>query len=177
MKKIAGYHFTGEKLRNGVDIPKIGEWLQHDGAIIPCNSGLHCSVHPFDALQYAPGVILHKVVLSGDIKSHGMPIDKYVGRERQIVASLDATPLLREFTRYCALSVVHLWDAPDVVLEYLFTGNESLRAAAWAATRAATRAARDDARAAAGAAAGDALVDQREYFLQLVELAFEVDKC
>jgi hypothetical protein len=61
--------------------------------------------------------------------------------------------LLREFARWCALQVIHMWNAPDVVREYLETGNEELRAAAGTAARAA---ARDAARTAARAAARDA---------------------
>ena len=43
---------------------------------------------------------------------------------------------LREFARWCALQVIHLWDAPDVVREYLETGDETLRVVAWDAARA-----------------------------------------
>jgi hypothetical protein len=57
--------------------------------------------------------------------------------------------VLREFARWCALSVAHLWDMPDVVRAYLETGDEKIRAsasdaasdAAWAAAWAAARAA------------------------------------
>ena len=72
--------------------------------------GLHASEHPFDALTYAPGKMLHKVILRGDLQSHGDPIDKYVGRERKITASMDAEKLLREFARWCALQDA-AWDA------------------------------------------------------------------
>jgi hypothetical protein len=37
---------------------------------------------------------------------------------------------LREFARWCALQVVHLWDAPEIVIEYLQTGDEELMVAA-----------------------------------------------
>ena len=87
----------------------------------------------------------------------------------------DATSVYQAFAREEALRVAHLWDPPPVVLQYLRTGNESIRdaardaarAAAWAATRAAAgaaawaaagataRAAAGDARAAAWAAAQD----------------------
>ena len=54
----------------------------------------------------------------------------------------DATPVYREFARRHALRVAHLWNAPPVVVQYLKTGNESIRAAAaYAAER--TRAAWD----------------------------------
>ena len=52
---------------------------------------------------------------------------------------------LPEFARWCALQVIHLWDAPPVVREFLETGKEELRDAA-----------RDTARAAASDAASDA---------------------
>ena len=147
--RITGYHFTGNTLRNGEPIPKPGEWLVHTGPIVPCSSGLHASERVLDALQYAPGPTLHKVILEGELQSHGDPIDKYVGRRRKILASIDATNLLRDFARWCALSVIDKWNAPDVVRKYLTTGDEKLRDAAWDAARYA-------ARAAAGAAAWDA---------------------
>ena len=55
-----------------------------------------------------------------------------------------------QFTRWCALQVVHLWDCPDVVKRYLETGDEGLRdAARTTALAAAWGAAQDAARAAA----------------------------
>jgi len=140
------YHFTGDKLRDGRPIPAVGEWLNHEGQIEMCVSGLHASAHPFDALKYAPGNLLHKVILKDIVEKQD---DKVVARSRKIVATIDATELLRRFARQQALSVVHLWDAPPVVKEYLETGNEELRAAAW-------NAAGDAVRAAAWDAAGDA---------------------
>ena len=79
---------------------------------------------------------------------------------RTYVGVVEATVLLRQFARECALDVIHLWKAPEVVVQYLKTGDESLRDVAWAAARdAAWAAARDAARAAAGAAARDAAGD------------------
>ena len=150
---MRAYHFTGQTLRNGEPIPHVGEWLEHDGPVIPCDSGLHASEHPMDALEYAPGPILHLVELEGDLVSHGDPADKWVGRRRKILATIDATELLKEFARWCALQVIHLWDAPDIVRRYLETGDESLSAAASAAARDAAWAAWDAASAAARAAA------------------------
>ena len=81
---------------------------------------------------------------------------------------------MRRFARLAALEVVHLWDAPLIVLEYLKTGDEEKRDAARDAASAAARdaafaAARDavwdaawdawDARAAASAAARDVAWD------------------
>lgn len=133
---MIGYHFTAGTLRNGQPLPRVGEWLEHRGDVIPCESGLHASIEPFDALTYAPGAILHLVELEQDLQSHGNPIDKWVGRRRKILASIEVTDVLREFAREQALSVIYLWDAPDVVREYLTTGREELRAAAWEAAKA-----------------------------------------
>ena len=110
-KIISGYHFTGDKLRNGADIPAIGTWLKFSGAIIPCQSGLHMSEHPFDALKYAPGNILHKVELGGRLVSHCETksiINKWCGSKRKIIATINAEKLLRDFARWNALQVIHL---------------------------------------------------------------------
>ena len=147
---VKAYHFVYDTLRDGRPVPADGEWLEHDGPVFLCDSGLHASICPFDALQYAPGNTLCLVELGGEI-IHGD--DKVVAGRRRIIARIDAEPLMREFARWCALQVIEHWDAPDVVRQYLTTGDELLRAAAWAAARAA---AWDAARAAARAAAGDA---------------------
>lgn len=166
---MIGYHFTSETLRNGQPIPPVGEWLEHAGPVEPCQSGLHASEHPCDALQYAPGPLLHRVELEGDLVSHGDPPDKWCGRRRRILATIDATELLRAFARWCASSVVHLWDAPEVVRRYLETGDESLRAAAWSAAAARSAAATATWSAADAAAARSA---QRKEFTRMVEEAF-----
>ena len=162
-KTIRAYHFTSSTLRDGRPIPDRGFWLKHDGEVIPCQSGLHASIHPFDALQYAPGNLLHMVELRGDIQKHNK--DKVVAMERKIIKSIDAEKLMRDFARWNAMRVIHLWkEAPKVVLVHLKTGDETLRAAAMAAARDAARdaamaAARDAAWAAAMAAAWAAARD------------------
>jgi hypothetical protein len=164
---IRAYHFVGDKLRDGRPVPPDGEWLTHDGEAVMCKSGLHASRDPFDALQYAPGPVLC-LVDCDDVVDEGK--DKLVCRRRRIVARFDATDLLRAFARQCALDVVHLWDAPQVVVDYLRSGYESLRVAAWAA---ASDAARDAAWAAARDAAGDAASDaQRQRFNAQVAAKF-----
>jgi hypothetical protein len=130
-KTIRAYHFTGEKLRDGSPLPAKGVWLKHKGAIELCKSGLHASTHPFDALKYAPGNMLHLVEVRGDIQYHDP--DKVVARERRIIKSIDAEKLLRDFARWNARQVIHLWkNAPKVVLDYLKTEDESLMVTAWA---------------------------------------------
>ena len=99
-----------------------------------CRSGLHASEHPFDALKYAPGALLHRVRLDGIVDTHD---DKVVASRRMIVATIDATDVLRRFARSVALEATKYWPAPPIVLDYLQTGDESKRsaasAAAWAA--------------------------------------------
>ena len=158
---ISAYHFSDATLRDGSPIPPIGEWLRFSSNVVMCKSGLHASRHPFDALQYAPGSMLHWVECEGIVKEQD---DKLVCRARKIVRSVNATDMIRAFTRKCALDVIHLWNAPAVVRDYLETGDESKRAAAWdaawdAAGAAAWAAAWDAAWAAAGAAAWAAAGD------------------
>jgi hypothetical protein len=63
---------------------------------------------PLEALGRAEGTLLCRFDDAGTVKS------------------IDALPLLRAFSRRCALGVVHFWDAPDIVRRYLETGDESL---------------------------------------------------
>ena len=118
-----------------------------------CESGLHASVRLIDALQYATSDVVWRVQLGGTIV-HGN--DKCAATERKYIHRIDIEPELFQFSRWSALQVIHLWDAPAVVREFLETGNDALRAAAWdAAGDAARAAAGAAARAAARAAAGD----------------------
>jgi len=155
---VRAWHFVGDTLRDGSPIPADGVMLKHDGRLVMCESGLHASLHQFDALQYAPGNTLCLVECGGQIEHQS---DKLVCTERTIIVRMDAEPMLRYFARQQALSVVHLWDAPQVVLDYL-AGDDAARAAARAA-------ARDAAWAAAEAAARDAA---REDFNSLVNECF-----
>ena len=156
---VMAYHFVGDRLRDGRPVPPDGEWLVHDGPLVLCQTGLHASRHPFDALTYAPGPILCRVEMAGTIIESD---DKLVASRRRIVARVDATVLCRDFARACARDVLHLWDAPDVVRRYLDTGDDTIRDAAWAAAWAASdaawaaRAARAAGWAAVRAAARDA---------------------
>ncbi len=170
-EQIYGWHFVGSKLRDGRPVPKDGVWLRHEGQIKIYASGLHASRRPWNALQYAPGATLCYVECRGDVQEE---IDKLVCRERRIIMRADVTETLRFFARMQALSVIRLHREcpPDVVLDYLMTGDESIRdaarAAAWDAANAAANAAAwaasntaawDASRAAANAAANAAAWD------------------
>ena len=161
MKSVKGWWFgtAGRKLgyRDGRKI-RIGSTHKVKGDIIPCSKGLHLSERLIDALQYARGPIIYRVEGSGLIVPHGNPTDKYACSERTYLAGgIDISDTLRLFARKCALDVIHLWNPPDIVVQYLKTGDEALRDAARDAARvAAWNAARDAARDAAWAAAWDA---------------------
>jgi hypothetical protein len=129
---------------------KAGRTYKVDCEPIFCKQGLHASVEPLDALEYAPGSIICRVELGGKIIHVS---DKLVATERRVLWTADATPILRQFGRWCALGVIHLWDAPEVVKQFLITGDDAARGAACdaagAAARCAARAARTAARGAA----------------------------
>jgi hypothetical protein len=168
-KSFRAYHFVGAMLRDGRPIPPDGEWIDYVGpytpegtALVMCKSGLHASRHPFDALRYAPGSTLCLVEISGAFIEQD---DKVCARKRRIIKRIDAENLLWDFARWCALSVIHLWEAPPIVREYLETGDalkrSAARHAAWsaawsAAESAAESAARYAARYAAWSAAESA---------------------
>jgi hypothetical protein len=182
------YHFTGDRLRDGRPVPAIGETLRHEGKLIICVQGLHWSRQPSDALKYASGPYLHRVRVGGQIVEQD---DKGASTERTILATIDATHLMRRFAADQALSFAHLWDMPDIVREYLTTLDEGKRKAARYAAEAAFWVARDaaasaaasasavEAAAAAAAAAAadwaarDAARDARADFNARVERAFD----
>ena len=166
------YHFIrvneDEQAYLGYDdnrIVTVGEPVTVGGTPVLCQHGLHASKRILDALGYCPEreVALCRVELGGEVLHD---TDKSVASERTIIAMLDekqTAVLLQDFARWCALQVIDLWDAPDVVRQYLTTGDETLRADAWLASEravwasaAASRAAREAAAEAAAAEAAAA---------------------
>lgn len=127
---MRAYWFSdGDKLQYGdARVPAVGVTHRHEGPIALCSAGLHASVDVLDALRYAPASTLWLVECGGEIVKGD---DKIVCTERTYIARADVD--LRAFARWCALQVAHLWDCPPVVLQYLETGDSSLRDAAWAA--------------------------------------------
>ena len=137
--------------------PEVGKTHTVKCDLALCNAGLHGSVKATDALQYAKSSRLWLVDITGKVQSGE---DKVCGKRRKYLAVADVELILREHARWCALQVVHLWDVPQIVLDYLNTGDEDLRSAARAAAWAAARAASWDAsRASAWAASWDAAWD------------------
>ena len=136
------------------------------GRIEPCVWGLHGSERLLDALGYSPcdTPVIGYCEFGGEIERE---TDKIAARSRTLLWALGEVTtetVLRTHSRWSALMVLHLWDAPGVMVRYLVTGDEELRAAAmdaaWdaamaAAWAAAWYAAWDAARDAAWAAARD----------------------
>jgi len=132
---MKAWHFLHDNglLRDGTDPPADGQWLEYPGKREMCKSGLHASIKPLDALKYAPGSIVCRVEVDKAciITWH----HKINTRRRKILWRLDTIEILSHFSRLCALDVIHLWDAPDVVIKYLRTGDKSRREAARSAAR------------------------------------------
>ena len=138
----------------------VGETLTVAGPIFMCGHGLHACARLLDALAYANGTVICEVILGADAYTEA---DKSVSTSRTCIAM--TTPevgerILRNFARWCALDVAHLWDMPEDVRQYLETGDESVRSAAetaaWTAARAAAEAAAEAAARAAAWTAAEA---------------------
>lgn len=135
----AWYFSTADKKLRYGDKREIAVGVIHEieGNPVLCEHGLHGSVDILDALGYAPGPVIWRVELSGNMDKGD---DKIAAQKRTYLSGgIDISDVLHKFARMCALDVVHLWDAPDIVVRYLKTGDESIRAAAWAGAEAAAR--------------------------------------
>ncbi len=149
MQEYDGWHFLTDDRRTGYGniLVEPGQTLTVEPPLVLCSRGLHACIRPLDALRYAPGAVVCRVRVGGTIIRGD---DKLVASERTVLWMTDATDTLRAFARWCALDVAQHWDMPPVVRQFLETGDETLRAAAWdAAWDAARDAAWDAARNAA----------------------------
>ena len=162
---MKGWHFCTDDRRLGYgDGRKIiaGETITVDCKPVLCQSGLHASEKPLDALKYARGNVVSYVDLRGIVV---FGEDKAVATERYTYWITDAEKVLRKFACWCALEVAHLWGMPEITRQYLETQDANIQAAAWDSAQAAARDAAwdsawvvawDAAWAAARAAAWDA---------------------
>jgi hypothetical protein len=152
-EKILAWHFLSSQwTAHGGFKVEIGKTYKHEGSVEPCYSGLHASVKALDANSFCKGPVVTRVECSGTVVPHDA---KLACSERTALWGYDATEELRAFARWAALKVAHLWPKnnpmPEVVRQYLETGDESIREDARKAHYAA-----DAAYAAAYAASYDA---------------------
>lgn len=87
-----------------------GQILRVEGLLKLCNHGLHASRRALDALQYAPGPVVQRVVMRGEIIEDR---DKLVASERECLWLADATRTLHEFALWCAEKALKLDPHPD----------------------------------------------------------------
>ena len=160
------WHFlsAGKRLgyRDGREV-KIGKTIKVSCEPILCESGLHASYRAIDALQYARGPIVCRVMLGGTLI---VGDDKVAATERTVLAMADATTVLHEFACWCATRALKTanvtdersWNAISTKLKWLRgeATDEDLSAAESAAWSAAESAARSAAESAAWSAAGSA---------------------
>jgi hypothetical protein len=109
-KTITGWHFVASNrlARDGITLIEPGYTYSTDEPnIVPCFSGLHLSENAIDALKHAPGLVVCRCELTGELVSHGDPIDKWIGRERTVLWMADATNVVLLWTCWC---VRQIWD-------------------------------------------------------------------
>ena len=156
---------------------EVGQSLTEDRPLKMCKVGLHASVRALDALQYAPGPVVCRVRLEGEVLYDK---DKLCASERTVLAMADASAVLHEFACWCADEALYAergagrepdprswaaveakraWLKGEIGSDALDAASAAASAAAWAAAWAAAMAA---AWAAARAAAWDAAWDAAE---------------
>ena len=175
---VTAWHFLRNDYRLSHDgrLVGAGDTVRVKGPPCLCVHGLHGSRRIIDAIRYAPGPILCRVTISGEIETSK---DKLCGTCRSIQWTLDATDVLHRFACWCAEGALtaaevldqRCWDAIREKIRWLdgeSTAQElaaaktraaaAASAATWAAAAAATWAA---ASAAASAADADAVAAAR----------------
>jgi hypothetical protein len=179
-KTHLAWHFVRESRRLGYAdsdmevVPGYIYSIDRDRRPVLCEYGMHASERAIDALKYAPGPIVCRVRVWGDVLDGG---DKIVGRHREVMWMADATRTLHEFAVWCvrempigngrtvwdlltdersrnAVIAKERWLRGEITDAELDAARDAARDAAVAAARAAAlAAARDAARDAAVAAA------------------------
>src|SRR5690348_17664338 len=96
-KPVLAWHWVTEdrRLRDGrpVEVGRLYR-LSPDLRPVLCNLGFHASLRAFDALAYAPGPVICRVRLTGEVL-YGE--DKCVASRRRVLWMADATRVLHEF--------------------------------------------------------------------------------
>lgn len=174
-ERILAWHFLPEdgRLRWGDrETVEAGKTYAAKGRLVLCKNGMHASERAIDALQHAPGSIVCRVELSGQVLRD---TDKLCARKRTVLWMADATMTLHTFAcneaelalererkagrepderSWKAIKVKRQWMAGkatdkelaaacDAAWDAWVTARTAARAAAWAASRDAWFAARD----------------------------------
>lgn len=127
MKPIYGWWFSNGYQLGYDDKRPVRVGITHtvEPPLELCKWGLHLSINPLDAISNAGGSIVWRVKASGEVVEG---VGKLVCSERTYVAGgTDVSGVLQKFIRLCVLDAKCLWDAPDVLIRYLRTGNKSLQ--------------------------------------------------
>jgi hypothetical protein len=98
---VLGWHFLAEDRRlqfGSREVVEAGKTYTAEGPLVMCRNGVHASRRAIDALQYAPGPVVCRVRLHGEIQHD---TDKSVGRHRTVLWMADATAILHEFALMC----------------------------------------------------------------------------
>ena len=99
---ILAWHFLRDDRRlqfSPCTLVEPGQTLRVEPPLRMCRHGLHASIRPIDALQYAPGDMVCRVRLSGVILTDE---DKLCASERTVLWMADAARTLRAFACWCA---------------------------------------------------------------------------
>ena len=150
-----GWHFLASNNRLGYAdnrVVQVGKWYEMRGSGKPelCERGMHAGRTVIDALKYAPGPILDRVEVQGDIAQDG---HKFCGRRRRTLWRIDAEAILHEFACRCAEDALALVANPDprslaavkakrewlrgnITDDQLVASRDAARDAAWDAARA-----------------------------------------
>jgi len=109
---IAAWHFlpANGRTQYSNELVTVGSILHVPGEIEICDRGLHASRRAIDALQYAPGPIVCKVLVWVAVQEQS---DKLVGAYRQCVSMGDATNTLHEFACYVAEAALLIAEVKD----------------------------------------------------------------
>ena len=113
MTRILAWHWVREDRRLGYGDGRevrAGETIEHKGRIALCESGLHASTKILDAIQHAPGPVICRVRLSGDVIRGG---DKVVATRRETLWMVDARRVLIVWACECAWDALQQVGNPD----------------------------------------------------------------
>ena len=112
---MKGYYFD-RKLREQ------GEKIDHEGFVRISCSDLIVFNDPNKALSTESGFCLHEVMIEEKTNDN----NEVIGYQETVLRSVDMMDSILSYMRRCALDVIDLWDAPDIIRKYLETDNEEL---------------------------------------------------